>query len=114
MSEIDINLIEKTSLPDLAGLLQNARLHIDCEGGLVHFRHALRGGKSIVIFGPTSPEFFGYSENINLRSSACPIPCEWLVKNWQDNCLRNSSKKSCMLNLHPEHVISELVKNLGS
>lgn len=110
MNGIDINLIEKTSLPDLAGLLKNALLHIDCEGGLVHFRHALQGGKSVVIFGPTSPDFFGYSENVNLRSSACPIPCEWLVKNWQDHCLRNSSKKTCMRNLYPEYVISQLKK----
>lgn len=114
MDEIDINLIEKTSLPDLGGLLQNARLHIDCEGGLVHFRHALHGGKSIVIFGPTSPDFFGYSENINIRSPACPIPCEWLVKNWQDECLRKADKRICMRNLHPDIVISELTKNLDS
>lgn len=114
MDEIDINLIEKTSLPDLGGLLQNARLHIDCEGGLVHFRHALLGGKSIVIFGPTSPDFFGYSENINIRSSTCPIPCEWLVKNWQDECLRKADKRICMRNLHPDIVISELMKNLDS
>lgn len=108
MKNIDINLVEKTTLPDITTLLKNAYLHIDCEGGLVHLRHALKGGKSVVLFGPTLPEFFGYSENINIRSNSCPFPCEWLVSDWQTTCMRNDQKHICMKSITPDIVIQKI------
>ena len=73
---IDINLVGKTSLEELKLILKTSLLHIDCEGGMVHLRHALCGKPSIVLFGPTSQKFYGYQENINLRGNGCPYPCE--------------------------------------
>ena len=108
MKNIDINLVEKTTLPEIATLLKNAYLHIDCEGGLVHLRHALKGGKSVVLFGPTLPEFFGYSENINIRSNSCPFPCEWLIPDWQTTCMRNDQKHICMKSITPNIVIQQI------
>ncbi|WP_332879971.1 glycosyltransferase family 9 protein [Oxalobacter aliiformigenes] len=110
MQNIDINLIEKTTLPDIAALLKNAWLHIDCEGGLVHLRHALKGGKSVVIFGPTSPSFFGYSENINIRSDLCKYPCEWLTENWQKKCIRKSNKHICMKSINADIVMNKILE----
>lgn len=49
---------ELTYLPldeKLKVILKHAKLHIDSEGGLVHLRHAIKGGPSVVLFGPTSP-----------------------------------------------------------
>ncbi|MDO5765797.1 MAG: glycosyltransferase family 9 protein, partial [Elusimicrobiales bacterium] len=65
------NLAGKTSLEEIKVILKHATLHIDGEGGLVHLRHALKGGPCCVFFGPTSPKVYGYEENINLYSSAC-------------------------------------------
>lgn len=102
------NLVGKTSLLEFASILKFARIHISTEGGSVHLRHALHGGSSIVLFGPTSEHFFGYSENRNLRSKACPYPCEWVTKDWHKNCMRGKGKAECMETILPGQVFEEV------
>jgi len=84
--DADLDLVGKTTLEQVKVLLKNAAVHIDNEGGMVHLRHALHGGPAIVMFGPTSPDFFGYSENKNIRSSVCKQWCEWLNEEWPAKC----------------------------
>ena len=105
---IDVNLRGKTTLEQLGTVLKSARLHIDSEGGLVHFRHALKGGPSVVLFGPTSPAFYGYSENLNLRSAACERPCEWVTDDWLTRCARRTDKNCCMRSLTPQIVLEQI------
>lgn len=107
---VDVNLRGKTSLKDLCVILKNAALHIDCEGGLVHLRHALKGGPSMVLFGPTSPEFYGYSENLNIRTNACARPCEWVTDDWLTRCARRTDKGCCMRSLTPQFVLEQMKK----
>lgn len=104
---IDINLRGKNNLEELKVILKNASLHIDSEGGLVHLRHALNGGPSVVLFGPTDPNFYGYSENLNLRSEKCTLPCEWLANDWLTYCV-NPRKNICLKQLTPEFVMSKI------
>ena len=108
--DIDINLRGKTNLEELKVILKHAALHIDCEGGLVHLRHALKGGPSVVLFGPTSPDVYGYKENLNLRSTACPHPCEWITNDWLSRCARRTNKHICMESLTPQFVFEEIKK----
>ena len=110
-NNVDINLVGKTSLEDIKVLLKNSLLHIDGEGGFVHLRHALNGGQSVVLFGPTSPAFYGYTENINLRGNGCPEPCEWIANNWQTFCCRGFCKTPCMYSLTPEYVFRNIKKS---
>ncbi|CDA17540.1 predicted protein [Acetobacter sp. CAG:267] len=110
---IDLNLVGKTSVEDLKVLLKNSFLHIDNEGGMVHLRHALHGGVSCVLFGPTSPEVYGYSENLNLRGNGCPMACEWVINSWQSRCVRGFHTLPCMNSLTPEFVFSQLTGILG-
>ena len=113
MKNIDRNLVGKTSLDDVLVILKNSVLHIDSEGGFVHMRHALKAGKSIVLFGATSKEFYGYSENINLRSSLCPMSCEHVMEKWDTYChISRSESPACMRSLLPEDVLSAVVKEL--
>ena len=84
---VDIDLRGKTSLPQLARLMHDARLHLCSEGGTAHLRHALCRRPSVVFFGPTDPAFYGYEENLNLRSDVCH-PCEWHTRDWQQSCAR--------------------------
>lgn len=110
---IDVNLRGKTSVLELAVVLKHAALHIDCEGGLVHLRHALKGGPSVVLFGPTSPDFYGYSENLNIRTHACVRPCEWVTDDWLTRCARRTDKNCCMHSLTPQIVLEQIKeKNL--
>lgn len=99
-----LNVVGGTTLPELAAIVGNAKLHIDTEGGLVHLRHSVSGKPSIVLFGPTSVDFFGYSENENIRTEACPYPCEWMTESWSGECNRDDKSHVCMKSIKPETV----------
>ena len=110
---VDLNLSGETSLEQLKVLLKHALLHIDGEGGMVHLRHALNGGKSIVLFGPTDPNVYGYSENINLVGKGCVGGCEWLRNNWQSACAMGVVQPFCQYSLKPETVFEHFVQIMG-
>lgn len=105
---IDLNLLGKTSIAQVSCLLKYSKLHIDNEGGMVHLRHALDAGPSIVLFGPTSESFFGYSENYNLRGTGCAHWCEWISDNWMHKCLQGYSEPPCMLSIVPSMVMEKV------
>lgn len=108
--EVDIYLAGKTDLDDVKILLKNAAIHIDGEGGFVHLRHALHGGKSVVLFGPTSISFFGYSENVNLQQTACACVegCEWIRPDWQKRCIAGYKRNACMYAITPELILMKI------
>ena len=112
MRGIDVSLVGKTSIESLAYVLKESAFHIDCEGGQVHLRKAIGGGKSIVLFGPTSPEFFGYKDNMNIRTNACDMCCEWVTRNWQDKCIRGYKHADCMYSIIPEKVFGYIQDDL--
>ena len=81
-----------TDLEETTAILNNSILHIGSEGGLVHICHFL-GKKSMVFFGPTSVDVFGYSENINLYKDVCNEHCEWLIDDWTKGCVLGERAK---------------------
>jgi len=103
----DIDLRGQTTFPEIKMLLKHAFLHIDGEGGLVHLRHCLKGGTSVVIFGPTRKEFYGYDENINIQSNACN-GCEWLTMDWREQCPKGYQQCHCFHTTTPETIINEI------
>lgn len=113
IENVDINLVGKTTLEDVKVLLKNSVLHIDGEGGMVHLRHALTDKPSCVLFGPTDPKVFGYSNNINLRSTACPICCEWLHDRWNEYCLKTGKEPACLQVLKPEEVMKRIKEKMN-
>lgn len=93
---VDKNLLGKTSFAEMLCILKNSKLHIQQEGGLVHLRHFLSEKKSVVIFGPTDPEFYSYKENIIEKIVRCEnCCCEWMIPSWMNNCLLNSFNQNC-------------------
>lgn len=111
ISNVDLNLIEKTSFSELLYLLSNSLLHIDGECGMIHLRHFLCAKTSVVLFGPTSPITKGYKENINIRSDKCNCQfCEWLVgENWQNYCIKTKTAKAlCMNSITPQTVFNQV------
>ena len=110
MQGVDLNLVGQTSFEELLVLLKTATLHIDCEGGLVHLRKALNAPQSVVLFGPTSKDFFGYSSNINIKAeNACKIACEWVSTQWETTCIKTQSAVNpCMQAITPEMVIDNI------
>jgi glycosyltransferase involved in cell wall biosynthesis/ADP-heptose:LPS heptosyltransferase len=110
---VDINLLSKTSFDELNVLLKYSLLHIDSEGGLVHLKNAL-GGKSCIMFGPTSSDIFGYCENINIESTACRNACSHLLKHWQQRCPRGFNEPVCMYSIKPKNVASRVKSFINS
>ncbi len=98
----------KTSFEEMMILLNAAKCHLDCEAGLVHLRHFLGSGPSVVLFGPTSLDFFGYPENLNLRSDSCPGGCEWLTRDYVRNCPRGLENPPCMSEISVQEVMSAI------
>ena len=110
--QADINLVGKTSYEQAKVLLKYALLHIDNEGGLVHLRHQLQG-RSVVLFGPTSPDIFGYEDNLNIRSIICR-PCDWVSLRWTRGCLRGITPAPCMQAITPSTVFNKIKKYMDA
>lgn len=104
---VDLNLLGKTSLEEVKGILKQSLLHIDGECGMVHIKHFLNG-VSVVLFAQTSIEYLGYSNNINLKSDGCPHWCEWISDNWQNHCIRGFKNPPCMEELKPEYIFDNI------
>ena len=84
-------------------ILANSLLHVGCEGGLVHLATQLET-KCLVMFGSSSPHFYGYAQNINLTSDVCH-PCMYI---WGHGgfqyCMRGAKEPPCMLSITPQLV----------
>lgn len=105
--QIDLDLQGKTTLEETMVILKNAELLIGNEGGMVHLRYAVHGGVSVVLFGSTDKDFFGYSCNINIKGDECPYPCEWFYKDWQLKCV-NEKQFACMWSITPDIVMNRV------
>jgi len=96
----------KTTIAEAAAILRNALLHLDTEGGLVHLAQAV-GTKSLVLFGPTPIEFYGYDNNINVRAGEC-ANCWASHPSWLLRCPFGHKKPSCMDAISTQTVIDAL------
>ena len=114
MEGTDLNLVGQTDMECTKLLLKHACLHIDCEGGLVHIRHALKGGPSAVIFGPTPVNFYGYPENINISGTGCGYWCEFTARRWHTQCIQTPTGiPKCMKSITAEQVYARISGTLG-
>ena len=107
--EADIDLIGRTSLPEVAGLIRGALFHLDNEGGLVHLARAV-GTASCVVFGPTSSRYFGYAANSNIDPSFCG-GCWWVTETWMNHCPRGFASARCMTE-QPAATVAEAAERL--
>lgn len=110
-----LNLLKQTNVEEIKILVKNSLLHIDIEGGLVHMRNALKGGISVVLFGPTDIRFFGYEKNVNLKTNFCDDGCYQLTSDWPYRCPKTGmcGYAECMRTLRPEQVFKEIYKLIG-
>lgn len=111
IQECDQVLLNKTSLDEVVSLLANAVLHIDNEGGLVHLAACL-GTRSVVVFGPTPSDYFGYPNNVNIDPPVCGN-CWWMTQTWMDLCPKRYETARCMTEQSPEVVADQAIRALA-
>lgn len=104
--DVDINMLGKDLLTSLRTLAYSS-LHIDGDSGLVHAAHTM-DVKSVVLFGPTNIDFFGYKENLNIKSETCG-DCWWLSDEWNSKCVLGHSVPPCLWDLKPHHVFKKIL-----
>lgn len=107
-----VELTGGMDMEDRKILLKNSVLHIDTDSDNVHLRHALHGGVSVVLFGPTSASFYGYSENYNLTGKGCGHFCEGAADGWGAQCLAGGAVPLCMEAVTVEmvgHAVREIL-----
>jgi hypothetical protein len=110
LPEVDLQLVDQTSLREVAGLIGGAILHLDNEGGLVHLASSL-GTPSCVVFGPTSSRYFGYPDNINIDPSFCG-GCWWVNETWMNHCPRSFATARCMTEQPPSVIVQAVARFL--
>ena len=108
-----IDLRGETSFEEMMELLEKATLHLSGEGLSVHIRHLLSKRKSIVLFGPTSPIFYGYDENDNISKPCTLGPCEWTTDHWYRECTLTGDGPKCLSDIHPNDVLKKITDYLG-
>lgn len=81
---VDVNFSGKLRIEQSLDVLARSSLHVDGDSGLVHAAHAM-GVRSVVVFGPTPADFFGYPDNVNLEPKVCG-GCWWLSRTWMRQC----------------------------
>jgi SAM-dependent methyltransferase len=92
-----------TSISEVGLIIKNGECHIDTEGGLVHLARAVNR-RSVVLFGPTPAEVFGYDQNVNLSSSSCN-DCWWITNDWLGKCPRDTTGPECMTEHSPATIL---------
>jgi Glycosyltransferase family 9 (heptosyltransferase) len=90
----DLNFAGVLSFKQSMKMLSKSKLHVDGDSGLVHAAHRL-GVRSVVLFGPTNADFFGYEENINMKPNYCG-GCWWLKPSWMKECAMGHMVPECM------------------
>lgn len=106
---IDLDLLGKTSINELKIVLKYSLLNISSEGGTVHLKHALYG-KSVVVFGPTDENYFGYEQDFRFASRTCVGPCNYISNGWMKKCVKGFDKSECMSNVSADMVFSGITE----
>ncbi|HMK88494.1 MAG TPA: glycosyltransferase family 9 protein [Methylocystis sp.] len=108
IENVDVDLRGETSFAQTALVVKHGQVHADTEGGIVHLARSM-GQKSVVMFGPTSVEFFGYKPNVNLAPKLCG-DCWWITPEWAKSCVRGLRTPECMDSHEPAEVVAQIVR----
>lgn len=107
---VDFNFRDMISFKESAAVIAGSLLHIDAESGLVHLATSI-GTKSLVVFGPTNIDWFGYDININIPPRQCGN-CWWSSDTWMDTCPLGHKHPVCTSTHDPISIADEAINYL--
>ncbi len=99
--------IDKTTISEAFDLVRRSSLHIDGDSGLVHAAARMKT-PCVVLWGPTPDYFYGYPQNLNIRSDACTGSCYGLTKTWMATCPASIGYAACMYGIEPKEVMRQI------
>lgn len=102
IANVDYDFVGALSFAESMEILNRSACHVDGDSGLVHAAHAMNV-RSVVLFGPTNSDFFGYKENINIKAPYCG-DCWWLNPDWVGKCALDFAVPECMDSINPREV----------
>lgn len=110
--EGSISLLGQTTVKQSFGLLKNADIYIGIDSSMTHAA-AVLGTPCISIWGPTSVNYWGHTENVNLIADGKCKNCwgYYFGENWWDSCVRNKGRE-CMAGVTSDMVIEAVCKLL--
>lgn len=98
-----VNLAGKLSLLESSSLVNEAKLTISADTGIIHVADSL-GKKAISLIGPTA---FGFCSGDHVRTLQIPLECRPCTKDGRGKCVQSIYQK-CMVDITPELVLSEI------
>ena len=108
-----INLVGKTTLPVLAGILKRLKLFVSNDGGPMHMAVAL-GINTVSIFGPVDDKVYGpYPPDKRNLVVKATVECRPCYSNFvYPSCVRN---RDCLTSIRTEEVFKNIkqILNLG-
>lgn len=99
----DSYYVDRLSFEGSMYILQHSMCHVDGDSGLVHAANRF-GVESVVMFGPTPADYFGYKSNANIHPRYCGN-CFWLNEDWNERCQLGHSTPKCMDSIDPIEVL---------
>lgn len=93
-------------LTEVIQYLEASKLHLGNENGLVRLRRLVTNKPSVVVFGPTHPDMYGFDNNINIWPNVCH-PCLWYTGEWMYECANNLDCL-CMKTITPQDVTKRI------
>lgn len=100
-----LDLRGKTSIRELAAVINQAKLFLGQEGGLGHIAGSLKTKGMVVIGGLQPPELVSYTNNFHFTGKTDCSPC-WL----REKCPYN---KKCMDSIKSDFVVDTIIKELS-
>jgi ADP-heptose:LPS heptosyltransferase len=98
-----IDLRGKTNFEELCSLVRGAELIITPEGLLPHLSRAFKT-KTIVLFGPTPINCFGYKEHINIQGESACSSCWYSTDDWFKACPLGHSNCISLNTILPQKI----------
>jgi ADP-heptose:LPS heptosyltransferase len=106
-----VKVVEKTSLLELAALLQKVDVFVGNNSGPMHIA-AAQGTKTIWISGPSAPYWRAFAKDVYLRMISAGVSCAPCDKphRKRDNCTNVASPMICMERVGVTDVLSEVMR----
>ena len=104
----DLDLRGCTSLREAAAVLRDAAAYVGPEGGLANLARAV-GTRSVIFFGSTPPEFFGFRANVNVLPQRCG-GCWWTTPSYLHQCPRLQAAPECTGSISERAVVSAVAQ----